>query len=909
MANNITQYEQFSIERKQLQRSGKAPDWYTTAGYQLVKQKNYLNIGETPIDMYSRVANRASELTDLTLPTTWGYSSWNEAFLDIMWKGWLSPSTPVLTNMGNERGHPIACSGGIVPDSIAGFYDTRKEMAQLSQRGYGTSVVVDNIRHRGAPISRGGTADGVMPFMRGVVQDTHDVSQGNSRRGSAGQYMNILHPDFDEIAEQILADDDGWNVGWNFTEDFKEMIFKDRDEANRRWKKALRTKLTKGKGYFEFLDKVNKANPQWYKDRGALVHGSNLCVAGDTKILTRDNGYVPIETLDGTTIAIWDGKEYVDTPIFKTSEGQPVLTVTLDNTVEIVATPYHRWYVKDGYKPKPIIKKTKDLLPGDKLVKFELEPIPHGSKELPLAYVNGFHTGDGTVYKGTDRARISLHDNKQLLLNRFSGYRSTSVSNNGRILNLQYKNDKLKPKFFIPDNSYSVASRVKWLEGYLDADGTLTDNNGTESIQVACIELDFLQNLMLMLQELGVYSTISKVHGGEYRKLPANDGTKELKEYWCKPVHRLLIAGSGLNTLLDLGYEAGRVQPTRRTYQREARKFVKVVSVVDNEEVIPTYCGTNSVNETLMLNGVQTLNCNEIQLTANEEESFTCVLSSMNAAKYDEWKDTKAVEIATVFLDAVISDMLIKAKREPGFEKVIQFTERWRAIGIGVMGEATYYQQKRWVFGDLQSIMFNQLLFKQLDERTLETSKRLAEELGEPEYLKGYGVRFSHRIAVAPTMSTAIIMGGVSDGIAPVYANCYEQDTAGGTVYRINPVLLDLMKEKGVYDKATMARIAEDQGSVQAEDWLTEEEKDVFRTAFEVNQEVLLKMASDRQVYIDQGQSLNLYFPHDVTEEEVSRLHWLAYTDPYIKGLYYIRTLNGATKVKVIAPTCEACDG
>ena len=580
--SNMTQYERFSIERKQLQRNDEAPDWYTTAGYQLLKRKNYLLPGETPLAMYKRIAARAAYLVENNLkikypPKDWGYITWFDAFFTIMWQGWLSPSTPVLSNMGTTRGHPVSCSGGVIPDSIAGFYDYYKEVAQLTQRGYGTSVCLDKVRPRGAPISKGGEASGVHPVMDDLVTVCNKVSQGNNRRGSIGQYLDILHPDFDEIADQLLADDDGWNVGWNITDDFIELAKKDPDEADRRWKKALRVKLIKGKGYFEFLDKVNQANPPWYTEQGYKVHGSNLC--------------------------------------------------------------------------------------------------------------------------------------------------------------------------------------------------------------------------------------------------------------------------------------------------------------------------------------------NEVQLTATEDQTFTCVLSSMNVAKYDEWKDTKAIEIATVFLDAVIEDMLEKAKQEPGFEKVVKFTEGWRAIGLGVMGFATYIQEQSWTFGELSSIMFNQKLFKQIDEKTRAVSKYLAKKVGEPQFLKGYGERFSHRIAVAPTMSTAIIMGGVSDGINPVVANVYEQDTAGGTVYRINPTLLALMKKRGVYNEDTMRRIAEDQGSVQAEDWLDEEEKKIFRTAFEINQETILKMASDRQQHIDQGQSLNLFFPHDVKEEYVSELHWKALQDPLIKGLYYIRTLNGATKVKVNASVCEACDG
>ena len=171
-------YEKLSFKRKQLQNDGLAPYWFTTAGYQLVTEKHYLDTAETPKDMYTRIAKRAAALTTIRIPAQFGYSSWFDAYFDVMWKGWLSPSTPVLSNMGNERGHPIACSGTHLGDSISSFYSARKEIAQLTQRGYGTSWCLDPVRHRGAPISKGGTANGVMQPASGAVQDTREVSQG-----------------------------------------------------------------------------------------------------------------------------------------------------------------------------------------------------------------------------------------------------------------------------------------------------------------------------------------------------------------------------------------------------------------------------------------------------------------------------------------------------------------------------------------------------------------------------------------------------------------------------------------------------------------------------------------------------------------------------------------------------------
>jgi ribonucleoside-diphosphate reductase alpha chain len=306
--------------------------------------------------------------------------------------------------------------------------------------------------------------------------------------------------------------------------------------------------------------------------------------------------------------------------------------------------------------------------------------------------------------------------------------------------------------------------------------------------------------------------------------------------------------------------------------------------------------------------------CAEIALFNDKDHSFTCVLSSMNIAKYKEWKDTKAIQIATVFLDAVISDMLIKAKLEEGFEKIVAFTEKSRAIGLGMLGLSTYFQQEGWAFGNFQSIQFNMTLMKELDRETLVASKLLAKEVGEPEWMVGYGERFSHRLALPPTKSTAIIQGGISEGINAVFANVYGQDTAGGTVYRINPVILPIMKERGVYTKEVMERIANSQGSVQGEDWLSPEEKEVFKTAFELNQETIIRMGSHRQRIMNeggggQGQSLNLFFQMEEPESEISRLHNVAFEDPYLQSLYYVHSLNEKSVNAVDKSVCESCSG
>jgi ribonucleoside-diphosphate reductase alpha chain len=181
----------------------------------------------------------------------------------------------------------------------------------------------------------------------------------------------------------------------------------------------------------------------------------------------------------------------------------------------------------------------------------------------------------------------------------------------------------------------------------------------------------------------------------------------------------------------------------------------------------------------------------------------------------------------------------------------------------------------------------------------------MAPLLGEPEWCKGYGVRNTHLIAIAPTKSTALLMGGVSEGINPDPSMVFTQTTSAGEVERINPILLDLMKKKGVYSQSNLQSIIDKNGSVQHVEWLTEQEKAVFKTAFEINQKAILRLASARSRYIDQWQSLNLFFAADEDEAWIAEVHREAFLDENILALYYIYTQAGVQASK--GENCEAC--
>jgi ribonucleoside-diphosphate reductase alpha chain len=273
---------------------------------------------------------------------------------------------------------------------------------------------------------------------------------------------------------------------------------------------------------------------------------------------------------------------------------------------------------------------------------------------------------------------------------------------------------------------------------------------------------------------------------------------------------------------------------------------------------------------------------------------------------YDEWKDTDAVFNSIVFLDCVAQEFLELTKDKPGFEKARRGTERGRPLGLGALGYHTYLQQNSIPFESTRAREVNIEIFQHIRSEAERATKYLAGILGEPEYCKGLGRRNTHVLAVAPNTSSALLCGGVSQGIEPIVANVYNQVTAAGEIYRVNPVFLTLAKARVGWDDDLVKSIIENNGSVQHLEWLTEHEKEVFKTAYEINQYELIDQAAARQVHIDQGQSLNTFFDADAPEEYISGVTRYAFKLEAIKALYYMRTKAG---VQASSGECTACEG
>ena len=287
--------------------------------------------------------------------------------------------------------------------------------------------------------------------------------------------------------------------------------------------------------------------------------------------------------------------------------------------------------------------------------------------------------------------------------------------------------------------------------------------------------------------------------------------------------------------------------------------------------------------------------CSEITLPTGvdkegRDRTAVCCLSSLNLEKYDEWKDDKnIINDVMRFLDNVLSDFINRAPEQ--FSDAKYSAEKERSVGLGVMGLHSYMQKKMIPLGSIMSKVWNKKIFKDIQEKADQASKDLAEERGACPDAADYNIkeRFSNKTAIAPTASISIICGGASPGVEPVAANSYTHKTLSGSYNVRNRYLQKLLEKHDKNNEETWSSITTNQGSVSHLDYLTDLEKNVFKTAFELDQKWIIELSGDRTPYISQAQSINLFLPADVHKRELHQIHFQAWKKG-LKSLYYCRS-------------------
>jgi len=560
----------------ELKLSGEAPQWLTDEGFKTISN-GYLLENETPKEMYRRVAKAAASY----------YSNkeyYEERFFDIMWKNWLCPATPILSNSGSNRGLPISCNSIHCDDSIDSIFEKNHELAILSKNGAGVGIYLGDVRGRGAKIKNNGSSEGIIPWAKVFDSTTLAVSQGSTRRGASALYLPVEHTDIQEFLNIRKATGDINRRCLNIhqaacvSDNWMNSMLEGDKEKRSTWEEILKNRVESGEPYLFFSDNVNKNNPECYVKNNLSVKTSNIC--------------------------------------------------------------------------------------------------------------------------------------------------------------------------------------------------------------------------------------------------------------------------------------------------------------------------------------------SEIVLFTDPEHTFVCCLSSLNLVRWEEWKDTDTVNLTVRFLDAVLSEYIEKTKNIKGMEAARRSAIKGRAIGIGVLGWHTLLQEKSLSFDNFETMQLNAQIFRSIHAKGNEETQKLAQELGEPEWCKGFNRRNTHLFACAPTVSNSTISGGYSAGIEPISANVFIQKSAKGTFIRKNKTLENLLISKNQNTPEVWKSINEYSGSVQHLKFLSDHEKEVFLTARELNQHAIVKLAAQRQRWIDQSQSVNLFFAQNSSPKYIHEVHIGAWKAG-LKTLYYMRS-DGVLRSDLAFRSedeCKACEG
>ena len=800
----------------------------------LLKQR-YLFPGETPAGMFRRVARYIGVEESETL----------------MNEGKFMPNSPTLMNAGREGLSQLsACFVLPIYDSIDSIYDTLKHTAKIHQSGGGTGFNFSNLRPRGDLVSRTkGVASGPVSFLRVYDVGTEVVKQGGLRRGANMGMLRVNHPDIRDFL--VCKTQEGqirnFNISVSIDDKFMDALQGNRDYdlinprtgevwetvgAREIWDKMIAQTWNNGEPGFFFVDTVNKFNP--HPELGKL-EACNPCVSGDTQILT-DKGYFPIRDLVGLPVNVWNGEEFSQVVPRITGKDQPMLKITFSNGHVLRCTYNHTFYLKGGKKIKAI-----NLQVGDKLQKWNL-PVIEGTKSesRTWAYTRGFFSGDGYAEQDGRRRAISLYGEKRDLVE-YLEYKTANVGEERIVLEMD--RDAGYDKNFVPDATYTVKTRLDWLAGLIDSDGS----NADKGVYISSVNLEFLQNVQRMLEQTGCKTTLAKGHA---------PGPKEFKgkTYECQQEYRLVLSSYELHRLVGLGLKTHRVTVNFGQPNRDASRFIGVTGIEFDGVEDTVYCFTEPKRHRGCFNGIVTGQCGETPLLPYE----SCVLGSVNLANHVlddgsdyDWEGLEhSVRVGVDFLNNVID------RNQFPIPEIEEATKRTNKIGLGVMGWA-------------DSLI--KLGIRYDDKEALKLADQVMGFIQEKSHDQSDG-RNMTVTTIAPTGSISIICN-CSSGIEPNFAKVETRNQFGTTYTRKHPLL-------GQYDE------------------------DLFVMAHDVTWAMHVAHQATFQKHVDNAISKTINLPATTSMHEVEIAVRTAY-NMGCKGVTLYR--DRSRKEQVIVKECEHC--
>jgi ribonucleoside-diphosphate reductase alpha chain len=766
---------------------------YLLQTYKIVKrkgtEKRMLIPFETPQHMWMRVAL--------------GIHRWNleAAFelYDTMSLHYGTMATPTLFNSGTP--HPQNSSCFLIAmksDSIPGIYDTLKQCAQISKHAGGIGLHIHDIRAAGSYIQgTNGTSNGLVPMLRVFNNTARYVDQGGGKRkGSFAIYLEPWHADIFEFldlkrphgAEDMRARDLFYalwipDLFWErvitaygrtdeeeekeptlwslmcphqcpgladaYGKKFNELY--EKYEAAKKYTRQVPIKtlmttimsshIETGTPYMLNKDHCNRKSNQ--KNLGT-IKSSNLCVSGDTFILTKEHGQVPIKDVVNKELHVWNGEQWSKTTVKQTSDASELWKVELSNGSEIYCTGYHKFFIQkgpsDSRRPQSIVKiEAQELERGMRIPRFQLpqnnDVAVDPEHECKYPYTQGLFAAEGT-YQLSGKPTMALYHGKMKLLPYLQVRSTTGTPTKQNLINTTLHYD-MHPKYFVPMNA-SLKTKLEWLTGFLDGDGTVINqveppNSTAISIQATSVDKAFLVQIRYMLQTMGVQSTIQPGRLGGKRKLPDGKGGK--KEYDCKLLWRMIVSSPGVWRLKQLGLQPKRLNIDKLDKcSKGMSRFVTILSSEKTNRAEPTYCFTEPLRNAGIFNGNILGNCAEIAEYSSSDECAICNLSSISLpafvdAKTREFDYQRLFKVARIFARA--TNAVIDVNYYP-VPEAKRSNMRHRPIGLGVQGLADTFLKMRLPFGSEASKEVNRNIFETLYFAAITESHALTQVI-DPE--------------------------------------------------------------------------------------------------------------------------------------------------------------------------------
>jgi len=825
---------------------------------------------------------------------------------DYVSKLWFMFATPLLSNGGSTRGLPISCFLNVAEDSREGIFDHWAETGWLSSVGGGVGGYWGLLRSTDETTSKGSRSTGTIPFIAAVDRIILAVSQGGTRRGSYAAYLDIHHPEIEEFLTMRKPTGGDQNRKAtnlhntvNITDEFMQAVENDgpfhlrspKDNSIRKtirardlWRLLIETRMQTGEPYMVFIDTMNRALPEPQKALGLKVRQSNLCVAPYTEILT-DKGYKPIAGLVDQTVDVWNGSELTPVTVRKTADSAELVRVWFSDGDYIDCTPEHNFYLTDGSKVPAAALRLGMALEGHAgggapaIDHAPLDADPE--KSACLAYAAGWATFAGYEENG----RLTVHVPHQRIMEDDSDPRmkamlrfSVDSSEDETGMTIRYEPGSI-PSGFVP-MAWSIDDRRQWLRAVIDAIGDQDEK--TLDVRIGSTDVDMIREMRLMGLEIGLTPQV---------RLTETTNVLILDEQNLASLWTRMQADTPTITVADI-----HPLPFKSA----------------------TYCATEPKRGRLTFNGYVTGNCTEITLPTGRDifdkmRTAVCCLSSINGEKFDEWQpviETFVGDLARM-LDNALNIFISNAP--PQLHNAVYSAMRERSIGLGLLGFQAYLQSKGIAMESAEARAINIEMFSMIRAAADKASLALGAERGEAPDMAGTGERFAHKLAIAPNASSSIICGGTSPSIEPHRANAYLHKTLSGSFPVRNHWLVDALQDLGIDNDETWQSIIAHEGSVQQLD-IPQHTKDVFKTAPEIDQMALVRLAADRAPYICQAQSLNLFFEHDTDAAKLTEAHFMAWKLG-VKSLYYLRSTtpkraeNTNTKVERVVMATAGPEG